>query len=151
VTRLITRGDVVLRLQGPGLCDLKPDRCVASDQIDSYLKPNGRSGIMSPSCCMAPHDTSWPAAALCASWLRARVTRSWETNPGLVRGNDTWVAHRGPTGTGQRMRRPQPTGSWHDTCARRARRDDVTPWARYRGHRAERAKPVLSTHSKAPT
>ena len=29
VTRLITRGDVVLRLQGLGLCDLKPDRCVA--------------------------------------------------------------------------------------------------------------------------
>jgi hypothetical protein len=29
MTRLITRGDVVLRLQGSGLCDLKPDRCVA--------------------------------------------------------------------------------------------------------------------------
>jgi hypothetical protein len=29
VTRLITRGDVVLRLQGLGLCDLKPDQCVA--------------------------------------------------------------------------------------------------------------------------
>ena len=29
VTWLITRGDVVLRLQGLGLCDLKPDRCVA--------------------------------------------------------------------------------------------------------------------------
>jgi hypothetical protein len=39
----------VLRLQGSGLCDLKPDRCVASDQIDSYLEPDGRSGIMSPS------------------------------------------------------------------------------------------------------
>jgi hypothetical protein len=37
----------VLRLQGSGLCDLKPDRCVASDQIDSYLEPDGRSGIMS--------------------------------------------------------------------------------------------------------
>jgi hypothetical protein len=49
VTRLITRGDVVLRLQGSGLCDLKPDRCVASDQIDSYLEPDGRLGITSPS------------------------------------------------------------------------------------------------------
>jgi hypothetical protein len=49
VTQLITRGDVVLRLQGSGLCDLKPDRCVASDQIDSYLEPDGRSGITSPS------------------------------------------------------------------------------------------------------
>jgi hypothetical protein len=39
----------VLRLQGLGLCDLKPDRCVASDQIDSYLEPNGRLGITSPS------------------------------------------------------------------------------------------------------
>jgi hypothetical protein len=29
VKRLITRGDLVLRLQGWGLCDLKPDRCVA--------------------------------------------------------------------------------------------------------------------------
>jgi hypothetical protein len=46
---LITRGDVVLRLQGSGLCDLKLDRCVASDQIDSYLEPNGRSEITSPS------------------------------------------------------------------------------------------------------
>jgi hypothetical protein len=46
---LITRGDVVLRLQGSGLCDLKPDRCVASDQIDSYLEPDGRLEIMSPS------------------------------------------------------------------------------------------------------
>jgi hypothetical protein len=41
------QGDVVLRLQGSGLCDLKPDRCVASDQIDSYLEPDRRSGIMS--------------------------------------------------------------------------------------------------------
>jgi hypothetical protein len=49
VTRLITRGNVVLRLQGSGLCDLEPDRCVASDQIDSYLEPDGRSGITSPS------------------------------------------------------------------------------------------------------
>jgi hypothetical protein len=49
VTWLITREDVVLRLQGSGLYDLKPDRCVASDQIDSYLEPNGRSGITSPS------------------------------------------------------------------------------------------------------
>jgi hypothetical protein len=49
VTRLITREDVVLRLQGFGLCDLKPDRCVASDQIDSYLEPDGRSGITFPS------------------------------------------------------------------------------------------------------
>jgi hypothetical protein len=48
VTRLISRGDVVLRLQGSGLYDLKPDRCVASDQINSYLEPDGRSGIMSP-------------------------------------------------------------------------------------------------------
>jgi hypothetical protein len=39
----------VLKLQGSGLCDLKPDRCVAFDQIDSYLEPDGRSGIMSPS------------------------------------------------------------------------------------------------------
>jgi hypothetical protein len=30
----------MLRLQGSGLCDLKPDRC--SDQIDSYLEPNGK-------------------------------------------------------------------------------------------------------------
>jgi hypothetical protein len=29
VTRLITIEDVVLRLQGSGLCDLKLDRCVA--------------------------------------------------------------------------------------------------------------------------
>ena len=36
VTRLITRGDVVLRLQGLGLCDLKPDRCVALRRNDSY-------------------------------------------------------------------------------------------------------------------
>jgi hypothetical protein len=28
VTRLISNGTVVLRLQGMGLCDLKPDRCV---------------------------------------------------------------------------------------------------------------------------
>jgi hypothetical protein len=28
---------------------LKPDRCVASDQIDSYLEPDGRSGITFPS------------------------------------------------------------------------------------------------------
>jgi hypothetical protein len=49
VTQLITRGDMVLRLQGSGLCDLKPDRCVAFDQIDSYLEPDGRSGITSPS------------------------------------------------------------------------------------------------------
>jgi hypothetical protein len=53
VTWLITKGDVVLRLQGSGLCDLKPDRCVASDQIDSYLKPDGRSGITSPSVGLA--------------------------------------------------------------------------------------------------
>jgi hypothetical protein len=33
VTRLITGGDVVLRLQGSGLCDLKADRCVT-------LRPN---------------------------------------------------------------------------------------------------------------
>jgi hypothetical protein len=39
----------VLRLQGSGLCDLKLDRCVASDQTDSYLEPDGRSGITSPS------------------------------------------------------------------------------------------------------
>jgi hypothetical protein len=39
----------VLRLQGLGLYDLKPDQCVASDQIDSYLEPDGRSGITSPS------------------------------------------------------------------------------------------------------
>ena len=39
MTRLITREDVVLRLQGLGLCDLKPDQCVALDQIDSYFKP----------------------------------------------------------------------------------------------------------------
>jgi hypothetical protein len=39
----------VLRLQDLGLCDLKLDRCVTSDQIDSYLEPDGRSGIMSPS------------------------------------------------------------------------------------------------------
>jgi hypothetical protein len=49
VTRLLTKGDVVLRLQGSGLCDLKPDRCVAPDQIDSYLEPDGRSGITFPS------------------------------------------------------------------------------------------------------
>jgi hypothetical protein len=39
----------VLRLQGLGLCDLKSDRCVASDQIDSYLEPDERSGITFPS------------------------------------------------------------------------------------------------------
>jgi hypothetical protein len=39
----------VLRLQSSGVCDLKPDRCVASDQIDSYPEPDGRSGISSPS------------------------------------------------------------------------------------------------------
>jgi hypothetical protein len=39
----------VLRLQGSGLCDLKLDRCVASDQIDIYLQPDGRSRITSPS------------------------------------------------------------------------------------------------------
>ena len=33
VTQLITRRDVVLRLQGLGLCDLKLDQCVA-------LRPN---------------------------------------------------------------------------------------------------------------
>jgi hypothetical protein len=49
VTRLITRGDVVLRLQGSALYDLKPDRYVASDQIDSYLEPDERSGITFPS------------------------------------------------------------------------------------------------------
>jgi len=37
LTRLITIGDVVLRLYGSGLCDLKPDRCVVLYQIDSYL------------------------------------------------------------------------------------------------------------------
>jgi hypothetical protein len=47
MTQLITKGDMVLMLQGSGLYDLKPDRCVASDQIDSYLKPDGRSGIAS--------------------------------------------------------------------------------------------------------
>jgi hypothetical protein len=36
-------------LQGSGLCDLELDRCVASDQIDSYLEPDGRSGITFPS------------------------------------------------------------------------------------------------------
>jgi hypothetical protein len=39
----------VLRLQGSGLCDLKLDRGVASDQINSYLEPDERSGITSPS------------------------------------------------------------------------------------------------------
>ena len=34
--RLITRGDVVLRLQGLDLCDLKPDRCVVLRQIVVY-------------------------------------------------------------------------------------------------------------------
>jgi hypothetical protein len=38
----------VLRLQGSGLYDLKPDRCVASDQIDSYLEPDERSGSTFP-------------------------------------------------------------------------------------------------------
>jgi hypothetical protein len=32
----------VLKLQGSGLCDLKPDRCVASAQINSYLEPTSR-------------------------------------------------------------------------------------------------------------
>jgi hypothetical protein len=40
-------------VQGPSLYDLKPDRCVAFDQIDSYLEPDGRSGITSPSDSMA--------------------------------------------------------------------------------------------------
>jgi hypothetical protein len=48
----------VLRLQGSGLCDLEPDQCVASDQIDSYLEPNGRSGITSPSSAVAGHDVA---------------------------------------------------------------------------------------------
>jgi hypothetical protein len=48
-TWLITRGDVVLRLLGLGLCDLMLDQCVTSEQIDSYLEPDGRSGIMPPS------------------------------------------------------------------------------------------------------
>jgi hypothetical protein len=46
---------VVLRLQGSGLCDLKPNRCVASDQIDSYLEPDRRSGITSPSVSLAEY------------------------------------------------------------------------------------------------
>jgi hypothetical protein len=42
VTRLITREDVVLKLQGLGLCDLKLDWCVAFAQINSYLEPTTR-------------------------------------------------------------------------------------------------------------
>jgi hypothetical protein len=58
VTWLITKGDVVLRLQGLGLCDLKPDRCVTFDQIDSYLEPDGRSGITSPSAATSGATTT---------------------------------------------------------------------------------------------
>jgi hypothetical protein len=35
--RLINRVDMVLRLQGSCLIDLKPDRCAVLYQIDSYL------------------------------------------------------------------------------------------------------------------
>jgi len=42
--RSITRGDVVLRLQGLDLCDLKPDCVSFSDQIVVYLESDGRSG-----------------------------------------------------------------------------------------------------------
>jgi hypothetical protein len=38
---------VLIRLQGSGLCDVKPDRCVALHQIDSSL-PDGRWGTPSP-------------------------------------------------------------------------------------------------------
>jgi hypothetical protein len=40
---------MVLRLLGSGLYDLKPDRCVASEQIDSYLELDERLGITFPS------------------------------------------------------------------------------------------------------
>ena len=49
VTRLITRGDVVLKLQGSGLCDMKPDRCVALQPNHCLPRPNRRSGTASPS------------------------------------------------------------------------------------------------------
>jgi hypothetical protein len=41
---LITRGDVVLKLQDSDLRDLKLDRCVNLHEIDSYLEPDERSG-----------------------------------------------------------------------------------------------------------
>jgi len=47
VTRLITRGVVVLRLQEFGSLDLKPDRCVALHQ-NELSSPDGRSGTPVP-------------------------------------------------------------------------------------------------------
>jgi hypothetical protein len=49
VTRLIIRGDVVLRLQGLGFVIWSRIGVSLSDQIDSYLEPDGRLGITSPS------------------------------------------------------------------------------------------------------
>jgi hypothetical protein len=47
----------VLRLQVSALCDLKSDQCVTSDQIDSYLEPDRRLGITSPSLGSLDHHT----------------------------------------------------------------------------------------------
>ena len=47
VTRLITRGVVVLRLQEFGSLDLKPDRCVALHQ-NELSSPDGRSDTPVP-------------------------------------------------------------------------------------------------------
>jgi len=44
----IARGDVVLRLQGSGPCDLKPDRCALFNQIVVYFELDGKSGTPSP-------------------------------------------------------------------------------------------------------
>jgi hypothetical protein len=42
VTRLITRGGAkIVRLKS---ADLKPDRCIALHQNESYPSPDGRSG-----------------------------------------------------------------------------------------------------------
>jgi hypothetical protein len=77
----------VLRLQGSGLCDLEPDRCVASDQIDSYLEPDGRSGIMSPSSDMDhrkwSQDASWASVLLQTGLVgrsRLELELDWASN-----------------------------------------------------------------------
>jgi hypothetical protein len=49
VTWLITRGDVVLRLQGSVFVIRSRIGVSLSDQIIVYLEPNGRSGITFPS------------------------------------------------------------------------------------------------------
>jgi hypothetical protein len=48
----MTRGAMVLRLEGFRSFDMKPDRCVALHQINSYLEAVGGSGTLSPSIYM---------------------------------------------------------------------------------------------------